>query len=102
MIRYGILPHPIKTIPLYKIITTNKIERQKTMNENINNTVAAQNVNTEATETAKVSLGQRVWGYTKTAAKATAIGVTTVAYVTINVAAIALPLAACVKYLRED
>ena len=73
------------------------------MNENINNTVeSAQNVNTEATETAKVSIGQRVWGYTKTAAKATAIGVTTAAYVAINVAAVALPLAACVKYLRED
>lgn len=70
------------------------------MNENINNTV--ENVNSEATETTKVSLGQRVWGCTKTAAKATAIGITTVAYVAINVAAIALPLAACVKYLRED
>lgn len=71
--------------------------------ENINSSVNAESAqNTEATETTKVSLGKRVLGYTKAAAKATAVGTLAVAYVAINVAAIALPLAACVKYLRED
>ena len=75
------------------------------MNENINNTVetvdTAQNVNnTEATP--KASIGQRIWNGTKTTAKAAALGAATVAYVVVNVAAVALPLAACVKYLRED
>lgn len=71
--------------------------------ENINssNTVeSAQNVNTEAAP--KASIGQRIWNGTKTTAKAAAIGAATVAYVVVNVAAVALPLAACVKYLRED
>lgn len=71
--------------------------------ESINNNVDAQTAQNNATETtAKISLGKRLWSGTKVAAKATAVGVTTVAYVAINVAAIALPLAACVKYLRED
>ena len=72
------------------------------MNENsIPTTESAQNTqNTE--NTAKVSLGKRVLNYTKAAAKATAVGTLAVAYVAVNVAAIALPLAACVKYLRED
>lgn len=73
--------------------------------ENINSSVnaeSAQNTQNNATETAKVSLGNKIWGYTKVAAKATAVGVTTVAYVAVNIAAVALPLAACIKYLRED
>lgn len=68
--------------------------------ETINNNVDTQNVNTEAT--VKASIGSKIWKGTKKAAEVTSIGVITVAYVAINVAAIALPLAACVKYLRED
>lgn len=74
------------------------------MNENsIPAAESAQNANAQnATETTKVSLGKRLWAGTKVAAKATAIGVTTVAYVAVNIAAVALPMAACIKYLRED
>ena len=69
--------------------------------ENINNNVeSAQNVNTAAT--IKDSIGKRIWNGTKAAAKATAGAALTVGYVAINVAVVALPLAACVKYLRED
>ena len=69
--------------------------------ETVNNTIeSAQNVNAEAT--AKVSLGSKLWKGTKVAATYTAGAVMTVGYIAINVAVIALPLAACVKYLRED
>lgn len=71
------------------------------MNENINNTVeAAQDVNTEATT--KVSLGKRIWNGTKKAAESAACVVLAVGYVAVNVAVVALPIAACIKYLRED
>lgn len=73
------------------------------MNENsIPAAESAQNVNAQNTETTKVGLGSKIWKGTKKAAEVTSIGVLAVAYVAINVAAIALPLAACVKYLRED
>ena len=69
--------------------------------ENINNTVeTAQNVNAEAAT--KASIGKRIWNGTKTAAKYTAGAALTIGYVAVNVAVVALPLAACVKYLRED
>lgn len=69
--------------------------------ETINNTVeAAQNVNDEATT--KVSLSKRIWNGTKKAAKYTAGAALTIGYVAVNVAVVALPIAACVKYLRED
>ena len=69
--------------------------------ETINNTSeSTQNVNTEATT--KVSLGKRIWNGTKTAAKCTAGAALTIGYIAVNVAVVALPIAACVKYLRED
>ena len=85
-----------KTIPLNP-----KIERKNTMNENsIPAAESAQNVNAETT--AKASIGKRIWSGTKKAAESAACVVLTVGYVAINVAVVALPLAACVKYLRED
>ena len=72
-------------------------------NNNSSNVESAQNTQNNATETtAKVSLGSKIWAGTKKAAEVTAIGTLSVVYVAVNVAAIALPLAACVKYLRED
>lgn len=71
------------------------------MNENsIPAAESAQNVNAEAT--AKVSLGKRIWNGTKKAAEYAGYTALAVGYVAINVAVVALPLAACVKYLRED
>lgn len=85
-----------KTIPLNP-----KNRKTKTMNENsIPAAESAQNVNTETT--AKVSIGKRIWNGTKKAAEATACVALTVGYVAVNVAVVALPIAACIKYLRED
>lgn len=102
MIRYGTIPHPIANNSTIRIITINKIEK-KTMNtENINNNVeSAQNEN-NAAETTQMSLGSKIWKGTKVAAKYTAYTALAVGYVAVNVAVVAIPLAACVKYLRED
>jgi hypothetical protein len=86
-----------KTIPLNP-----KIERKNTMNENsIPAAESTQNEN-NAAETTQMSLGSKIWKGTKKAAEATACVALTIGYVAINVAVVALPLAACVKYLRED
>ena len=102
MIRYGTMPHPIANNSTIRIITINKIEK-KTMNtENINNNVeSAQNEN-NAAETTQMSLSSKIWKGTKVAAKYTAYTALAVGYVAVNVAVVAIPLAACVKYLRED
>lgn len=72
------------------------------MNENsIPAAESAQNVNT-TTETDNVSLGSKIWKGTKKAAEVTACAALTVGYVVVNAAVVVLPLAACIKYLRED
>ena len=66
---------------------------------NIENTKAAQKAETQNVVPSK---GRAIWEGTKTVATYAVGSIVTAGLVVINVAAVALPLAACVKYLRED
>ncbi len=67
---------------------------------NIENTETAQNVETQ--KNVVPSKGRAFWNTTKRIAAKTAGGALTVGLVAVNIATVALPIAACVKYLRED
>lgn len=67
---------------------------------NIENTETAQNVETQ--KNVAPSKGRAFWTTTKHIAAKTAGGVLVVGMVAVNLAAVALPIAACIKYLRED
>lgn len=67
-----------------------------------NSNIAVESAQNETQKNVAPSKGRAFWNATKRVAAKTAGGALVVGMVAVNLATVALPIAACVKYLRED